>query len=236
MGEDGEDYRQKYQSLLAQIERYYWFEEQQAYIDSFTSGRNHVTRHANIFAILFDLVDESRQQLLYETVLCNDNITQITTPYFKFYELEVLCKLGQKAKVLQQIKSYWGSILKQGAVTIWEEYDPQKQGDEHYKMYGDPYGKSLCHAWGANPIYLLGKYFLGVEPTATAYETFRVAPDTELLSGYEGVVPVKDGEVHISWDGAQLRVMSTREGGTLCWKGKEYLLELGQELVVSDEL
>ena len=25
-------------------------------------------------------------------------------------------------------------------------------------------GKSLCHAWGASPIYLLGKYYLVIRP------------------------------------------------------------------------
>jgi len=26
-------------------------------------------------------------------------------------------------------------------------------------MYGRKYGKSLCHAWGAAPLYLLGRYY-----------------------------------------------------------------------------
>ena len=46
-------YRQDYEKLTASIEKFFWDEEKGAYIDSFTSGKRNVTRHANIFAILF---------------------------------------------------------------------------------------------------------------------------------------------------------------------------------------
>lgn len=32
---------------------------------------------------------------------------------------------------------------------------PSEKGDEAYAFYGRPYGKSLCHAWGAGPVVLL---------------------------------------------------------------------------------
>lgn len=233
LGEDGECWRAKYGALMEQIEKYFWCEEKGAYIDSFSSGKNHVTRHANIFAILFDLVEEKRKELLYESVLCNDAVTAITTPYFKFYELEVLCRLGKKEKVLEEMKSYWGGILAQDAVTIWEEFDPNVKGRERFAMYDDPYGKSLCHAWGANPIYLIGRYFLGVEPASVAYETFRVKPDTDLLSDFDCVVPIKDGEVRMKWDKMTLSVTASRAGGRLFWKGSEHVLEAGRTLVLS---
>lgn len=41
-------------------------------------------------------------------------------------------------------------------------------------MYGRKFGKSLCHAWGASPIYLLGKYYLGIKPTSAGYATYLV--------------------------------------------------------------
>lgn len=56
-------------------------------------------------------------------------------------------------------------MLDLGATTVWEEYNPNLSGAQHYEMYGNKYGKSLCHAWGVSPIYLLGKYYLGVTPT-----------------------------------------------------------------------
>ena len=75
-------------------------------------------------------------------------------------------------------------------------------------MYGDPFGKSLCHAWGASPIYLLGRYFLGVKPTSPGYETYEVKPRTEYFDKLDCVVPAGERSVHIVWQDGQLQVMN----------------------------
>lgn len=225
-------YQKKREKLLANIEKFYWDEEKRAYIDGFVSGKRHVTRHGNIFAVLFGIADRNRANLIAKNVILNDQVPQITTPYFKFYELEMMCNLGMKKKVLEQMRSYWGGMLKEGAVTFWEEYDPSKSGKDHYEMYGDPYGKSLCHAWGASPVYLLGRYFAGVRSTAPGYETFEVEPDTTNLGNYQCSFPVGTADVKIKWDGAKLSVCAGKDGGTLVWKGERISLKAGVECVV----
>ena len=111
------EYNRKYVELVKKIDQFYWDNDQSAYIDSFCSGKRHVTRHANIFAILYGIADADRQTQIVDSVLLNDNIPAITTPYFKFYELDVLCRMGRYAEVLEQIKAYWGGMLARGAVT-----------------------------------------------------------------------------------------------------------------------
>ena len=169
-------YRAERDRLMAAIERRFWDADRQAYIDSFVSGKRHVTRHANILAIVFHLITPERQRLIAHTVLFNPEIPAITTPYFRFFELDALCRLGYLREVLSEIKAYWGGMLKLGAVTFWEEYDPALKPEEQYAMYGDPYGKSLCHAWAASPIYLLARYFVGLSPDASAPEGYRLSP------------------------------------------------------------
>ena len=155
------EYRERYAKLKEAIDRHYWDEEKGAYVDSFVSGRRHVTRHANIFAIRYDLTDQGRKERILKEVLLNPGIPAITTPYFQFFELEALCSMGRTDQVLETILSYWGGMLDLGADTFWEEYDPRKKPEQQYEMYGDPYGKSMCHAWAASPIYLLARYFDG---------------------------------------------------------------------------
>lgn len=227
------NYQKKYADLKEKIDQYFWCEKKGAYIDSFTSGREHVSRHSNLFAILFEQADAHKKELICENVIYNDSVPQITTPYFKFYELDLLCRMGRNREVLDQIKSYWGGMLKEGAATVWEEYNPQQHGLEQYAMYGDPYGKSLCHAWGATPIYLIGRYFMGVEATKPGYETFKVAPDTSVFENFQCTVPVKNGQVQIAWDGTKLSVLADRAGGTLEYAGNVYELKAGEEVVLS---
>ena len=196
-GEKGEKYRAARQKLLAAIERLYWDEEKQAYIDSFRSGKRHVTRHANIFAILFDIADEKRKEVLARSVLFNDQIPAITTPYFRFFELEALCRLGYLKEAMETVKDYWGGMLKLGAVTFWEEYDPEKPLERQYEMYGDPFGKSLCHAWSASPIYLLARYFVGLRPLTPGGAQYAVEPRTEFFQSLDCRFPMGGKIVHI---------------------------------------
>lgn len=200
-----EKYRNQYERLKAEVDLYFWDEEKHAYIDSFQSGKRHVTRHANIFAVLFGIADEKRKKEIAEHVLLNEKVPQITTPYFKFYELDAMCRLGYHKEVLDVIRGYWGGMLRRGAVTFWEEYDPEVPEEEQYDMYGDKFGKSLCHAWGASPIYLLAKYFVGLEITDAAKGEYELHPHLEAFGSLDCVLPAGKHKLHVMWDGKQLR-------------------------------
>ena len=199
-------YEEKAENLRQAILDYYWDEERGALVDSFTSGRRNVTRHANIFAVLFDFADEEQKQQICRGVLYNENVPQITTPYFKFFELDALGKLGDLDGIWKTLHEYWGGMLERGAVTFWELFDPAQEGRAQYGMYGDPFGKSLCHAWGASPIYLLGRYFLGVRPTSPGYETYEVKPALQYFDKLDCTIPVGKKTVHITLESGELAV------------------------------
>ena len=224
IGQDNTDYQKKYDKLKENVLKYFWNEEKHAFIDSYQSGKNHVSRHANILAVLFDIVDDQKKKDILNYVLLNKNISAITTPYFKFFEQDALCKLGQYDYVFNIIKDYWGSMIRQGATTVWEEYDPKVSGNKQYAMYGDIYGKSLCHAWGASPIYLLGRYFLGLQVTFAGYQTFRIEPHLDHFSHLHSVLPIKNGYVSFDLDNGELTVKTNRTGGTIHIDNKDYQL------------
>ena len=232
LGFDESEYRSAAEQLRVKIEGKFWCEERRAYIDGFASGRNNVTRHANLLAILLGFADEERKKAIVDSVIGNDLVPEIKTPYFKFYELEALCATGQTDKALGVMLAYWGGMLNLGATTFWEEYDPLKSGAEHLAMYGGKYEKSLCHAWGASPIYLLGRYFLGVRPTSDGYATFECAPDLAGLEWMEGTVPIEGGSVQVSLREGKLKVQASREGGTLVWQGEQIPLFANQEVIL----
>ena len=236
-GQDDAPYLQRAEALRTLIFNLYWNEEKGGFIDSFQSGENHVTRHANIFALLYDFVDQAKAEKILKNVLHNPEITAITTPYFKFYELMALCKLGELTAAQDMINSYWGGMLDLGATSIWEQFIPEETGTEHYAMYGDRYGRSLCHAWGSGPIYLLGRYCLGVAPTAPGYETFLVEPRLGSYHTISGAVPLPEGGiVKLSYADGRLTVFTDRAGGTLRAAGKDYALPAGETLEVSCSL
>ena len=186
---------------------------------------NQVTRFPNMFAIIYDFCSDEKKQKLLKNVLLNPDVPAITTPYMRFYELEALCQMGLQDRVLTEMKAYWGGMLREGATTFWEKYNPEEQGTQHLAMYGRPYGKSLCHAWGASPIYLIGRYFLGVRPVKPGYEEYEVEPVLGGLEWMEGDVPTPFGKIHVEVRGKEVKVTSDGGHGTLIVDGKRSPIE-----------
>ncbi len=223
---DDKDAASQYNALAVDMRKkvfdVYWNDQKQALVHSRVNGKQteNVTRYANMFSIFFDYFTESQKQQVKKTVLLNDNIQKITTPYMRFYELEALCAMGEQSYVLKEMKDYWGGMLKLGATSFWEEYNPDKKGAEHYAMYGREFGKSLCHAWGASPIYLLGKYYLGVKPTSAGYATYLVEPDLGGLQWMQGKVQTPKGEIELYVSKEQIKIKGAAGIGVLVIKSK----------------
>lgn len=224
VGDDAKqkEYAQLSSNLRAKIFEVYWNENKQALVHSRVNGTptDNVTRYANMFGIFFNYFSETQKQGVKKKVLLNDSIQKITTPYMRFYELEALCAMGEQNYVLKEMKNYWGGMLKLGATSFWEEYNPAKQGNEHYAMYGRPFGKSLCHAWGASPIYLLGKYYLGVQPVSPGYSTWIAEPVLGGLQWMQGKVPTPDGEIELRCSTTKIEIRSTTGTGVLKFNSK----------------
>lgn len=226
-------YQNEALELTQKVNKFFWSDEKCAYIDSYESGKNHVTRHANIFAVMYDIANEEQKSKIIENVILNDDISKIITPFFEGFELDVMGKIGNFDYIENMINSYWKGMLKLGATTIWEEFDPELTGIEHYAKYGLKFGKSLCHAWGAIPIYLLGKYYLGVYPTSPGYDTFEIKPYLGSFERIEGVVPINGGEVCVYLSKDELIVKATKNGGWLIWDNMQYKIEAGKEFKIS---
>jgi alpha-L-rhamnosidase len=201
----------------------YWSDEQQALVHSRVDGKQtgNVTRYANMFGIFFNYFTEEQKQQVKKSVLLNDNIQKITTPYMRFYELEALCAMGEQSYVLKEMKDYWGGMLNLGATSFWEEYNPSQSGAAHLAMYGRKFGKSLCHAWGASPLYLLGKYYLGVKPTSAGYASYVAEPNLGGLQWMEGKVPTPDGDIAIRMSASEIKITGACGIGALKFKSKD---------------
>ena len=221
-------------TLRQKIKATFWSPEQQAYLHAIEDGvmNAQITKFPNMFAILYGLSDEKEQQDIMQRVMLNPDIPPITTPYMRFYELETLCLTGHQTQVLREMRDYWGGMLHEGATTFWEKYNPEETGTQHLAMYGRPYGKSLCHAWGASPLYLLGKYFLGVRPTAPGYEEYIVEPHLGDLEWMQGDVPTPFGLIHVEMDRHQIKTRATGGRGTLIFGNRQVSIEADREAIL----
>ena len=234
LGINKSDYRVKSEELRNKIKQTFWSYETKAYYHAIEDGQmnRQITKFPNMFAILYGLAYEEERREIMQSVMLNPDIPAITTPYMRFYELETLCIDGMQEQVLKEMKDYWGGMLREGATSFWEKYVPSETGTQHLAMYGRPYGKSLCHAWGASPVYLLGKYYLGIRPTKPGYEEFEIQPSLGGLDWMEGDVPTPQGMIHVRMDRQQVTVRASHHNGWLLLPNQRVRVEANQEVSV----
>ncbi|HZG56210.1 amylo-alpha-1,6-glucosidase [Paenibacillus sp.] len=203
--------------------RLFWDDEKGGLLHHRVNGETMptLTKHASMFAMTYGYLSPERRESVVRNVMLNPDVPIIRTPYMRFHELAALCESGAHDVVRQELLSYWGGMIELGATTFWEEYDPSLEGDAHYGMYGVKFGKSLCHAWGAGPVYLMGKYFLGVAPTSPGYATYRIAPNLGGLEWMKGKVPTGAGDVSVEMDRTTIRVSSASGKGVLAFASAE---------------
>ena len=73
-------------------------------------------------------------------------------------------------------------------------------------MYGDPYGKSLCHAWAASPIYLLARYFVGLRPLSPGGAAYEARPEARFFRELDATFPMGGRLVRVLLENGALQV------------------------------
>jgi alpha-L-rhamnosidase len=76
-------------------------------------------------------------------------------PYMFHYYVAALIESGLKAEAKEALQTYWGGMIKKGADTFWEVYDPNDELKSPYNFYPV---NSYCHAWSCTPVYFIRKY------------------------------------------------------------------------------
>jgi hypothetical protein len=209
--------------LLGEIFQSFWDGERGGFIHGKLDGQplREIYKYPSLFGIRFGYLDESQRESARRGVLLNETVQKIVTPFMRFFELEAMCEVGEEERVLREMRDYWGGMIDLGATSFWEEYDPALPPELQYDMYHDKFRKSLCHAWGAAPIYLLGKYVLGVRPLEPGYRRYRVEPRLGDLAWVEGKVPTPQGDIAVYRDDIRIAVTTCAAGtGVLIFRSE----------------
>ncbi len=77
------------------------------------------------------------------------------TPYLYHYYIQSLIDCGMPERAREALVGYWGGMVKKGADTFWEAYDPANDFISPYDFHPI---NSYCHAWSATPSYFIRSY------------------------------------------------------------------------------
>jgi alpha-L-rhamnosidase len=128
----------------------------------------------------------------------------VGTPFMRALALRALALLGDRHGSLAQIRDRWGPVVAAGATSFPEEF--AAAGQSPYEMYGRPFGKSLCHAWGSGPVSLLPQILLGLEPGPNGWADFTIAPDLGDLDWAAARIRTVHGDITVIADRDTVRV------------------------------
>lgn len=176
------------------------------YEDYLDCGR--ISAQTNTFALLYDCATEERkpycEAILLDSVKTgiyrngtpahvmpakNTNIVGIGSPFFLYYTLQTLYKLGYHDIATNAIRRDWGAMCDDGFTTCVETFQ-NEQGE---------WGRSVAHAWSASPAIFLMTEVLGIKPTKPGYTEFIIEPHPAHLTQASGAVPTPYGNIYVAW-------------------------------------
>jgi len=122
----------------------------------FISGPSRqVSAASQIWMILSGTVSPEEGKMLFENMKKKKEVVWPVSPYLYHYITEAMITCGMYEEAGNLIKDYWGGMVKKGADTFWEVYDPN---NDFLSPYGSFMMNSYCHAWSCTPVYFLRKY------------------------------------------------------------------------------
>lgn len=122
----------------------------------FVSGNDRqVSVLAQAWLIKAGVLNRQEAQKAIRTALASDETVMPGTPYGTHYLIDAMLIAGMDSEARAYLEEYWGGMVKKGADTFWESYDPD---DDFISAYGFSPVNSSCHAWSCTPVYFIYRY------------------------------------------------------------------------------
>lgn len=122
----------------------------------FMSGTNRqISYGSQAWMILGGVATKAEAQAALKAVATVPNAVHPGAPYMYHYYIAALIEAGLQKEAKDAVTEYWGGMVKKGATTFWEVYDPKNELLSPYNFYPV---NSYCHAWSCTPVYFIRKY------------------------------------------------------------------------------
>ncbi|MGN8068730.1 alpha-L-rhamnosidase-related protein [Mucilaginibacter sp. 22184] len=122
----------------------------------FVSGTNkQISYGSQAWMILSGVASKQEAQAALKALTTVKDAVHPGTPYMFHYYIAALIESGLKSEAKDELQNYWGGMVKKGADTFWEVYDPKDELKSPYNFYPV---NSYCHAWSCTPVYFIRKY------------------------------------------------------------------------------
>jgi alpha-L-rhamnosidase len=185
----------RYAERAAQIRLMLWekaWDQDTGAWREYLDGGDSLSAYPNMLAVLAGMHEEPAPAGVQRAI--RDGHTG--TPFMTGFALRARALAGDTDGAIMRLQNLWSPMLEAGHGTFWEEF--RTPGTTPFEMYGRPFGKSLCHAWGSAPAALLPEILLGIRPIRSGWKQFTVRPALGPLVWAAAIVPTTHGEIFVS--------------------------------------
>lgn len=192
--------------LAAFIWERYGFSNQGLLAD--TPGSDHFSEHAQVLALLTDLLPPERADRLVNA-LCSMTLPARCTIYFAHYLFEVLKRFNRPDAFFARLQ-FWRELPGLGFTALPESPEPSR---------------SDCHGWGAHPLFHTFASIAGIRPASPGFCSVGIRPMPGSLTHFKATTVHPKGKIQVEYSrketGERFRI-SLPEGlsGTLHWRGE----------------
>lgn len=162
--------------------------EKGIYVDGI--GTSHSSLHANMYPLVFGLVDEVNKPKVIDFIKSKGMACGV---YGANHLLEALFNDKEAEYALSLLTSdsdrSWLNMLRVGSTITTEAWD------NRYKA-----NNGWSHAWSASPAHIIPRKIMGVEPLLPGFEKIRIAPQPGDIMEAKCKVPTIKGPVFVHFN------------------------------------
>ena len=127
-------------------------------------------------------------------------------------------------------------MVAEGATAFWEYYEKGDKNEPPRPMYERPFGMSRCHIWSAGVLYLVPRYYFGIQNDVEFGEKFVAKPALNLVKNASITVAMKRGKLTLKVKEDEIEVFSTDIEGTLFAFGREFSVPAGKKITCKEKV
>uniref|UniRef100_UPI00404AFF0E alpha-L-rhamnosidase-related protein n=2 Tax=Cephaloticoccus sp. TaxID=1985742 RepID=UPI00404AFF0E len=169
--------------------------------------------HAHAAAFHAGAIDATQLREVFSKLQAESDVRRPMAGFQEYTLLEAWLEAGLVREALDEMRSYYGQMLRNDATTTWELVDRREPGIDHIQ----PAGRSHCHGWSAGPARHLPAHILGIKPLAPGFSEVSLTPNLGDLAWAKGAMPTPHGkiEVEITLSGECILMVPTGIRATL---------------------
>ncbi|WP_343305491.1 alpha-L-rhamnosidase C-terminal domain-containing protein [Chitinophaga niabensis] len=166
----------------------FWDAKRKVVLDG--NGTTHASLHANMFALVFGLVEEQHQKAVGDFIRSRGMACSV---YGSQFLMDAVYDAGDDQYGLSLLNSQalrsWYNMIRAGSTITMEAWDNKYKPNQDWN-----------HAWGAVPANIIPRKLMGIEPIAPGWAACRIKPQLGDLPWAKIKVPTIKGDILAAYE------------------------------------